>query len=54
MSKLACLSQEDIEKLLDKRIIGVGSERFELKILLDDGTALVVSYLIGKIEVVEP
>ena len=57
-SKFACLSQEDTEMLIHKRIIRIVAAPGCLTLVLEDGTTLLTFIdcgdFIGRVEVVEP
>ena len=57
-SKFACLSQEDAEMLIHKRIIRIVASTSCLTIVLEDGTTLLTFIdcgdFIGRVEAVEP
>lgn len=55
---LSCLSQEDAERLIHKRIVRIVADVRCLTLVLEDGTTLLISIdcgdFIGSVEVVEP
>lgn len=55
---LSCLSQEDAERLIHKRIIRIVSAPSCLTLVLEDGTTLLTFIdcgdFIGRVEAVEP
>lgn len=57
-SKFACLSLEDAERLLHKRIVRIVADVGCLTLVLEDGTTLLTFIdcgdFIGRVEVVEP